>query len=353
MKAAIENGRFPHLAPIGCVNTQIGGLKKIVSDADRAPLVKKAFELVASGAYNADGALRIVSGMGLLTRKGRKLTKQSFGWMLHNPVYNGWVVSGGHKAKGNHEPLVSDELFQAVQDRLNGNGTPHKKLSDEFPLRGLVRCSGCGRLLTAGWVKGRKERYPRYWCWTKGCGTVSIGRGAVEGEFVALLERMEPPTEFMTEELPEIAAREWQTRKERIAKDSEVLSKRLAEQRTLNQKAITAKLKGELAADDFETIKASVAEEMARIQEQITALDCERSTMEELLEQTKAQIIDFKAAWLSGSVNQRQEMAKALFPDGLVYSPKKRFFEPRNVTIFQMLQNWFADWKRNGRGDWI
>jgi len=87
-------------------------------------------------------------------------------------------------------------------------------------------------------------------------------------------------------------AREWEARKGRIAKDSEVLSRRLAEQTTLNQKLIRAKLQGEISAEDFQTFKASITAETARINEQITALDAERSTMQDLCQQAEVQTLD-------------------------------------------------------------
>jgi hypothetical protein len=43
------------------------------------------------------------------------------------------------------------------------------------------------------------------------------------------------------------------------------------------------------------------------------------------------QLIDFVGAWDKDNVNQRQELAKALFPDG---SPERLLFEPANTSIF-------------------
>src|SRR5262249_28604760 len=144
--------------------------KQVIADVQSGGLVRKAFELVASGRFTTlDAVLRQVTALGLKTRKGRTLSKQSFGRMLKNPFYCGWIVSNGAKFKGTHAPLISEELFQTVQARINGKSASHKSVNEDFPLRGFIKCAGCGKPLTAGWAKGRTEKYPRYWCWQKGC----------------------------------------------------------------------------------------------------------------------------------------------------------------------------------------
>jgi hypothetical protein len=251
MKAGFDAARFLHYASIGYVNVD----KNLVRDPERAPLVQKSFELFASGAYaTGDAVLKLVTGLGLKTRRGTPMTKQSFGRMLRNRIYTGWIVSGEDRVRGTHEALISDATFERVQDRLNGKSSPHKALSEDFPVRGVGRCAECGKKLTAGWAKGRKERYARYWCWTKGSGAVGASRDTLEGQFVGLLVRMQPTAELLAQ-LPELAAREWETRKGRIAKEAEALSKRLTTQRTLTQKIVMAKLNGELSGDDFEVVK--------------------------------------------------------------------------------------------------
>jgi hypothetical protein len=53
--------------------------------------------------------------------------------------------------------------------------------------------------------------------------------------------------------------------------------------------------------------------------------------MQTLLEETQRNIVDLVKAWRNGSVQQRQELAFSLYPDGLVFSPETLFFEPRNI----------------------
>jgi len=126
--------------------------------------------------------------------------------------------------------------------------------------------------LTAGWVTGRSKKYSRYWCWTKSCGAVRIRSESLVGQFATLLGLIQPEASFLAS-IPTLAARSWDTRKERIAADSRSLIRRLEDQNTLNQRAIKAKGMDEISSEDFMTIKVSIETETEEIQKEITALD--------------------------------------------------------------------------------
>ncbi|MGB8785666.1 MAG: recombinase family protein, partial [Terriglobales bacterium] len=194
------------------------------------------------------------------------LVKQTLSRMLRNEIYAGWVVStkNGVKVKGLHEPIISQELFDAVQDSLDGKEATHvirKKLNDDFPLKGFVRCTGCDKKLTAGWPKGRKEKYPKYWCWNSECpARVSVSRDEIEQDFIGLLGMMKPTQEFLNE-LPRIAKTYWSRRLERITGERRRLSTILEDASTLNRKILLQKVKGELSGDDFALAKEIVAKQ--------------------------------------------------------------------------------------------
>lgn len=83
--------------------------------------------------------------------------------------------------------------------------------------------------------------------------------------------------------LPELATREWATRKVRIAKEAEVLSKRLEAQRSMQQR-----------------------------EAQIAELDREKSTFEELTKRAKAQVLNLAQSWMKAGTREKQELQRAL-----------------------------------------
>ncbi len=56
------------------------------------------------------------------------------------------------------------------------------------------------------------------------------------------------------------------------------------------------------------------------IEEQLTALESERSTMGELVAQTQRELVDLPAASKKRGLSQRRELCEMFFPDGLVWS---------------------------------
>jgi hypothetical protein len=112
----------------------------------------------------------------------------------------------------------------------------------------------------------------------------------------------------------------------------------MADAKTLNQKILLQKVSGELSPEDFATLKETVTKQTAEVETQLNALDAETSTVQGLLEETQRSIVDLVKAWRTGSVQQRQELAFSLYPEGLRYSPALKYFEPHNTLVMNSLQ---------------
>ena len=91
MKAALELGRWVFLAPLGYVNAPRAIGKSLMTDPERAPLVRRAFEEYATGRYTKEQLLKQTGVWGLTNRRGRPLTSQAIGMLLRNRLYAGIV----------------------------------------------------------------------------------------------------------------------------------------------------------------------------------------------------------------------------------------------------------------------
>jgi hypothetical protein len=83
---------------------------------------------------------------GLRTNGGNQLVKSRLHNLLSDPFYCGKIRWNNEIYKGNHEPLVSEELFNTVQKILRGKSAP--SYNKHFYLfRGTIKCSECrGRI---------------------------------------------------------------------------------------------------------------------------------------------------------------------------------------------------------------
>ncbi len=359
MAAGVQEGRWLWYAPIGYLNGT-NGTQGLQVDTKRAALVRQAFEWAATRNYSLEEILRRLRLLGFTTRRaGQKVSKQTLSRMLRNQIYAGWVVSGDNKVKGLHEPIVSQELFDAVQDALNGKAAPpvvHKKLNNDFPLKGFIRCTGCNKKLTAGWAKGRKEKHALYWCWNTKCSArVYASRDAIEKAFLRILAMLVPTQEFLNE-LPRIAKNHWASRLERIKNERRRISTLLADVKTLNQKILLQKVNGELSAEEFLVLKETVTQQKTDAETQMEALDAESLSMEALLQEHQNNIVDLVGAWQRGGAQQRHELISNLFPEGLRFSKQTLFFEPGNTLLMNIMREMSRDivtGKIIGAGDGI
>ncbi len=162
MRQLLEQGGWPWRAPLGYVNRQeqldAKHVRKWVApDPETAPLVRRAFELAASGEMSLRAICTEVARLGLRTQYGKVLTQQTLLWLLRNEFYAGIVASPkfGVRVRGLHQPLVSQELFDRAQAALNVRQRPRKHAAKRaFALRGLIYCACGHRVAIDGPHKG-------------------------------------------------------------------------------------------------------------------------------------------------------------------------------------------------------
>lgn len=121
MRRARKEGRYLTIGSYGYINrTNDGGKKTIVPVEPKASVVRWAFEQVAQQRFYIDEIRREVNC------KGLNCSKSNFYTLLKNPVYCGKIVAPEYRdelrqlVQGQHEPIITEELFYEVQDVLNG-----------------------------------------------------------------------------------------------------------------------------------------------------------------------------------------------------------------------------------------
>ena len=103
-------------------------------------------------------------------RGGGKYSKSTVDQILRNVVYVGKRKYSGELYNGKHQPIVSDELFQKVQARLDkSKKEKHLTRNTDSPhtLTGILECGICGNLMTSSYAKPRQKKYFIYRCTTR------------------------------------------------------------------------------------------------------------------------------------------------------------------------------------------
>lgn len=178
----LNRGILPCRAPIGYLNN--GGGKLKTPDPKMAPLIRKAFELYATGRYSLRTLLAELYRLGLRNRYGNAVSMCGLETILNNPFYCGIIRINktGRSYQGKHTPLISVALFQSVQERKSGKSGA--KVSRHNHLyRGLFRCAECGFAMRPERQKG----HVYYRCHSPTCPTKCVREEALEREIVSIL----------------------------------------------------------------------------------------------------------------------------------------------------------------------
>jgi hypothetical protein len=102
-----------------------------------------------------------------------------------------------------------------------------------------------------------------------------------------------------------------------------------------NSRAVAARVRGDISAEDFAGLKADITRTTAEIQEQIKAFDTETSRLESMMVEAKTSVLNLSKHWAAADTTQKQELQRALFPDGLVVSKENGYFERGNTSLME------------------
>lgn len=163
LRKKAETGNYPCKAPFGYMNVEKDKKNIIVPDPDTAPLVKKIFNMYASGNYSIKSLSNKLYRTGFFYCPSTpKFPTSKLNRILKNPIYYGKFRFKGQLYDGKHKALITKKKFEIVTANLynNGNGK-HMDTKRDLLYRGLIQCSECGCLFTG---EIHKEKYIYYHC---------------------------------------------------------------------------------------------------------------------------------------------------------------------------------------------
>ncbi|KKS27987.1 MAG: Recombinase [Parcubacteria group bacterium GW2011_GWC1_42_11] len=198
-KEKIAQGWLPTKPPLGYKTVGEKGHKIHVVDEDKAPFIKKAFELYATGNFSLLSLREKLYTDGLRTRVGAKLSKSRLEDILRDPFYCGSMrwndVVYQH---GRHEPLVSKDLFEKVQYSLTRKSAPHYR-RHLFQFSKMINCGECNGTVSAEMQKG----YVYYSCkHARGCNQKGMTREEkIENAIIGVFKIFESMTEEEAQEI--------------------------------------------------------------------------------------------------------------------------------------------------------
>jgi site-specific DNA recombinase len=117
---------------------------RLVVEPGEAEWVRRVFTWYVHRNMGAVAISRELNHQGVNPRKGARWKATRVHKMLANPLYAGFIRWGGETVMGKHEPIVSREVFDAVQGTRRDRQHKTRQLRSPNYLAGLVRCGLCG-----------------------------------------------------------------------------------------------------------------------------------------------------------------------------------------------------------------
>ncbi|WP_108813249.1 recombinase family protein [Loktanella sp. Alg231-35] len=323
IEGRLKQGLYPFNAPIGYMDQGAG--KPKIPDPVRAPYVRQAFELYASGEFSILGLLEELRARGMRTRRGGQISKGCLENLLFNPFYHGviHIKRGNRTYKGIHEPLIEKALFDRVQimksDRCNKKHNKH-----EVMFRRLVDCGYCGCRLYGEVQKG--HIYMR--CHTSGCPTTTVRQDVLDAEIELSLAGMQiPDTDLrrLRKQLENMFARRTHAQDQRaVALQIQNIDKR-------QDRLTEALIDGLIDQNTFQERKVRLTGEREKLELTITEMGDitrERAIAEKFLELTKSLYLIYQMS----DPGKKRRLAEIVFSN-LTLTGKNLVLTPRNWCV--------------------
>lgn len=172
MRTRCEMGLWPNYAPLGYVNPKMMDKKcQLVQDPQRAPVIRMMFEKVGNEKWSGRKVFNwLKHDLNFHTRGNKNLTLSGIYRTLTQPFYYGmfeYPRDSGTWYQGKHKPIITEELFQKVQEQLKRDQIVRE--SHEFAFTKLFTCGLCGSGISAeekfkALKDGGTNRYVYYGC---------------------------------------------------------------------------------------------------------------------------------------------------------------------------------------------
>ncbi|MCU0094673.1 recombinase family protein [Bacillus sp. OR9] len=132
----------------------------LVINEREANTVQLIFQMYSSG-HGYKSIANYINKKGYRTKKGKTFSLNAIKIIVTNPVYAGYIRYNVRKdwnekrrnninpnpiiQKGEHEPIISEEVWQIAQNVYQSRSCKPNRIHDgEFPLTGIIRCPACG-----------------------------------------------------------------------------------------------------------------------------------------------------------------------------------------------------------------
>jgi DNA invertase Pin-like site-specific DNA recombinase len=351
MRAKAESGIWCFRAPDGYKNVsrEINAGKTeswVEIDPERAPIVRRAWDLLLTGEYSYRQICQILHDEGHVRAGGRpwiwqsgdqqKYASTTLSRIFHNPLYAGWIVVDEMdivygEVRSQAGALVSEEEYALAQEILKNRNRRKLHTKHRYLLQALavLHIDGHAIPMQCATIRKSEGDYPYYVVPKDQMGTagdkgVYLPTTDVDASLVELLDAI------AVDPLHLPALRDQYRRDVREAVESSLdtrihtLRRRIADLHEQEKQYARLFARGSLSLDAFEELGAETRADLARAQGQLSRIEKGSATRIRDLDQAAHLITQMPDAWPYLEYRERRKLLRLLFrevhvgPDGEV-----------------------------------
>lgn len=339
MKASLRKGVWcGGKLPVGYARDKNTGHYSFTPAADH---IKKAYDMIMAGHTTTQVKDHLNS-------LGFNRSVKAWAKILRNPFYKGIIshkLLEGATVPGQHPPLVSDTVWQQVQDILSGKSIERRPSADKdlFPLQGHFHCGKCDRQFTTYTVTKKRlksgkdiiKKTPQayYKCYATGCKTNVSAKKIHKKVQSVLYDLTLPPAlypilhEYMSQAIKKYSDR---YRQELRVYESQKIT---LEERI--QKLDIKYIDGDIDKSFYQEKKGEFQDELMVINERIIShADKLTSNPSKWLGVALDYATKIPSIWQETDIQAKKRLIKMVFPEGLWYDKEKDQLRTPRVNAF-------------------
>jgi site-specific DNA recombinase len=310
----IKNGQWISKAPYGYKNVALpSGQKTIEINQEQAHFVVTIFEEYAKGNGSFQTIAEKIKAAGFpLTARGKSITDRTVELILKNPFYYGMMKAKGQLHPHKYPTLISEELFNTVQNIIcKRYKSPIQYSGKPILLRGLITCKNCEGAVTGDIKKGK---YVYYSCHNskRTCTKKWVKEEALVNEMLSYFDYIQ----LTHEQINEIAnyIEEYEAQEHEFVKNSQrMLNEKLNLTQERISKLIDMHIDGKLDAETYHFKLGEYKTEQQNLIFEIKSYDTdtkiERIAAQEVLEIAR----DAKQIFMSSKLEEKQQLLGFFF----------------------------------------
>jgi site-specific DNA recombinase len=278
LKHKAREGYFPGLAPLGYINNP--HTKKISVHHKNAKIIKKLFEIYATGNSTIEKLTEVLEKNGIKTKTNHRVNISRITFILGNPIYYGHFRYNKEIYEGKHEPIITKELFDRVNSILRRRGRQPERKTDARPFCELLSCGSCNMSITGEkkrklLANGTIKHYVYYHCTKKSktqkCFELGVREEELDGQLSSLLTEYTMPIEWGTKLFEMLNVEENKTKNSAL-KVTEDLRKELEEISSNLTRLTDVYVAQDIERDDYLGRRRSLMSNKKSIEEKIGQL---------------------------------------------------------------------------------